>query len=73
MINPNQYQIDQQRRDVLMQQAEQTRLADAIDNETPFYAPLLANVGKTLLHIGTNLKERYGEMQPVTKYQTETA
>lgn len=75
MISPNQYQIDQQRRNHLLREAELARLADEFHHAAPVYAPLLANVGKTLLHLGTNLKERYGELQPqpAARYHTETA
>lgn len=69
----------QSRRNDMIRRADQNRLAGiARQNRThtPVYRPILDNVGKALVRLGLELKERAGavaEMEPVPGPRTRIA
>lgn len=69
--NPNQYDIDRQRRNDMMKQAEQDHLASQrATGSRSLYSTALTQLGKTLVSIGHNLQARYSDVQ--TQPTTET-
>ncbi|MFN8376060.1 MAG: hypothetical protein U0694_24695 [Anaerolineae bacterium] len=45
------------------QQADHSRLAAEAPRPAPFYAPALAQLGSSLITLGNDLQERYGELR----------
>jgi len=59
------YRRQELERQEALRNAEAHRQAHDINEKgtkTPFYAPVLANIGEKLVNTGRNLQERYGEL-----------
>lgn len=54
--------INQIRQQEQRQQADNARLASDAPRRTPFYAPMLAQLGSNLVTMGSDLQDRYGEL-----------
>jgi hypothetical protein len=54
--------LNQIRNQEQMQEANSARLASEAPRRTPFYAPMLAQLGNNLVAMGSDLQERYGEL-----------
>ena len=52
-------ELDRQRRETMLRDSHLANLADAGSTESPFYAPLLAQIGGVLVRLGEDLQSRY--------------
>lgn len=76
MLNMNEYELQKIRRDEIRRESERlNEIQAAFQSENtddhPFYASLLAEVGKVLVDIGSKLQEQYGCLMEDVQYSAE--
>ena len=66
MLNMNEYELQKLRREEIRRESEKLNQVQAAQSENlddhPFYASLLADVGKVLVDVGSKLQEHYGSL-----------
>jgi hypothetical protein len=63
MLDRHEYELQKMRREEIRQQSEQFNLAQGARpprSQPPFYASVLAGVGKVLVDVGSKLQDQYG-------------